>query len=171
MRANAPIVVLIGPPAAGKTRVGKRIARALEVDFLDTDVEIVKEHGPIPEIFATQGESAFRGFERDAVSAALGSRGVVALGGGAVMNSDTREELQAHTVALITISPDAVAHRLDPAKRPLLAGGLDAWLALVESRRAWYEEVSDATFDASHRDPDSVASDIVQWLEGRSANV
>jgi shikimate kinase len=165
MTASSPRVVLVGPPAAGKTRVGKRVARLMKLDFHDTDREIVALHGPIPEIFASQGEPVFRELEREAVVTALETDGVVALGGGAVINADTRADLANHRVALITISAEAVVHRLDPEKRPLLVGGLEAWEALVGARQGWYDEVSDARFDTSHRSLDTVADEIVRWIE------
>jgi shikimate kinase len=166
MTARSPRVVLVGPPAAGKTRVGKRVARLMNLDFHDTDRDIVALHGPIPEIFASRGEPVFRELEREAVITALETDGVVALGGGAVINADTRADLAHHRVALITISAEAVVHRLDPDKRPLLVGGLDAWETLVAARQNWYDEVSDVRFDTSHRSPDTVALDVVRWIEG-----
>jgi shikimate kinase len=166
MTARSPRVVLVGPPAAGKTRVGKRVARLMNLDFHDTDRDIVALHGPIPEIFASRGEPVFRELEREAVITALETDGVVALGGGAVINADTRADLAHHRVALITISAEAVVHRLDPDKRPLLVGGLDAWETLVAARQNWYDEVSDARFDTSHRSPDTVALEVVRWIEG-----
>lgn len=171
MVSRSPRAVLVGPPAAGKTRVGKRVARLLNVNFHDTDREIVAAHGPIPEIFASQGESGFRELERQAVITALDTDGVVALGGGAVINADTRADLARQRVALITISADAVVHRLDPEKRPLLVGGLEAWKDLVLGRQGWYDEVSDARFDTSHRSLDTVADEIVRWIEGSRSGV
>ena len=69
-------VVLVGPMAAGKTSIGRRIARLLNVAFIDTDKRIVASHGPIPEIFATQGEAHFRELERAAVAEAIADGGV-----------------------------------------------------------------------------------------------
>lgn len=171
MTQPAPRVVFVGPPAAGKTRVGKRLARLLGVEFVDTDTEITRAHGPIAEIFSSRGEPAFRIMERDAVVSALGTTGVVALGGGAITSAHTRRDLVGHTVALITISADAVAHRLNPAKRPLLAAGVGAWENLVTARQAWYDEVSQVTFDTSHQAVDSVAEDVLRWLEGKESRV
>jgi shikimate kinase len=79
-----PLLVLIGAPAAGKTRLGKRVAKILNVPFIDTDKRIVAKHGVIATIFAEHGEDRFRELERDEVLAALSENAVVALGGGAV---------------------------------------------------------------------------------------
>ena len=168
MPGEAPAVVLVGPPAAGKTRIGKRLAVLLGCEYHDTDKMVAADHGPIPEIFAREGEARFREWEREAVQTALGRGGVVSLGGGAVIREDTREDLARHLVAQITISAEAVAPRLNNDKRPLLAGGLEAWVSLVAARQSWYDEVSGATFDASHRSTDDVAADIARWLEGKA---
>jgi shikimate kinase len=161
---SAPLVVVVGPPAAGKTRVSKRLAKALGVGCVDTDALVVSQWGPIPEIFGTHGESFFREKERLAVIEALGTSGVVALGGGAVINAQTREDLQDHRVALITISPEAVAPRLDNDKRPLLKDGLESWKALVASRADYYDSVASRKFDASHQTVDAVAEEILHWV-------
>lgn len=163
-----PRVVLIGAPAAGKTRVGKALASALEVPFVDTDAIVANEHGPIPEIFRDRGEPQFREFERDAVVRALKSDGVVSLGGGAVTDARTRSDLTSVKVVLLTISEEAVAPRLNPEKRPLLVGGLDSWRKLVAERAPLYAEVADVVVDTSHRSADDIALDIVRWLEGET---
>lgn len=86
---------------AGKTSIGRRVARAIGLPFTDTDAAVVREHGPIPVLFAERGEAEFRRLERDAVAAALASGGVVSLGGGAVLDPQTREDLGAHRVAFL----------------------------------------------------------------------
>jgi shikimate kinase len=132
---------------------------------VDSDKIITRDHGPIPEIFDTLGEPAFRALERVAVQEALGSAGIVSLGGGAVIDSDTRADLQEFPVALITISEDAVSSRLTAGKRPLLRDGVPGWAALVAEREQWYQEVSDRSFDTSNTPIDVVAQDIAQWLK------
>lgn len=161
---DRPVVVLVGPPAAGKSRLARRVAKALNEPYVDTDALIVAAHGPIPEIFAKHGEQYFRAREREAVTTALAGRGVVSLGGGAIIDPLTRADLADHLVALITISPEAVEPRLDPAKRPLLVGGVESWKALVAKRQPWYEEVAKRTFDTSHRKLDTLGEEIVDWI-------
>ncbi len=163
MTGSRPTVVFVGPPAAGKSRIGRRVAALLDQPYFDTDTAIVVQHGPISEIFHTRGESFFRGVERETVREALSTAGVVALGGGAVIDPETRAELALHRVAHITISPEAVEPRLNPEKRPLLKD-LDSWVVLTEARQAWYEEVATKTFDASHRKIDDLAAEVVEWL-------
>jgi shikimate kinase len=162
-------LVLIGAPGSGKTRLGKRIARMLGTDFIDTDKLIVADHGAISDIFAAHGEAHFREIERRAVIRALESDAIVALGGGAILDADTRADLADRTVVLVTVSPEAVEARIQGAKRPLLAaGGIEAWKSLVESRRAHYESLATRTWDTSSRPIDLIAREIADWIEQTS---
>jgi shikimate kinase len=159
-----PLLVLIGPPAAGKTRLGKRVARLLDVPFVDTDKQIVARHGVIAEIFANHGEAHFRQLERDAVAAALTQTAVVSLGGGAVIDAETQRDLAHHRVVLLTVTPEAVEARLTGGKRPLVAG-IESWLSLVEARRPIYDRLAIRTFDTSHRPLDAIAAEIAAWIQ------
>ncbi|MFS0893765.1 shikimate kinase [Microbacterium sp. 179-I 3D3 NHS] len=163
--ADPLTLVLVGPMAAGKTSVGRRVARRLRVPFIDTDKRIVAQHGPIPEIFAEQGEPRFRELERAAVATALADGGVVSLGGGAVTDSGTRELLRQHPVVFLTVSAEAVADRIRGGNRPLLKGEdpLERWTRILEERRGWYEEVAAVTFDTSRRPMQRIADEIVAW--------
>lgn len=167
MTSQHPWVVLIGPPASGKTKIGRRVASLLGVSHRDTDAMVVALHGAIPDIFRRDGEPAFRELERLAVREALGHDGVVSLGGGAVTHPETRGDLAHHTVVALTISPEAVASRLDNDKRPLLTDGLESWKNLVASRQPLYDEVATWQLDVSHRPTEQVAQEIVSWLEHR----
>ncbi|WP_181433628.1 shikimate kinase [Curtobacterium sp. MCPF17_002] len=167
--APAAPVVVIGPMGAGKSSVGKRVAKALGVPFTDTDRAIVREHGPIPGIFADRGESAFRELEAAAVRDAVATGGVIAVGGGAVTHAATREALAGARVVLLTVSPEAVADRIAGSDRPLLAdGGIDAWQTIMDARAATYAELAHAVFDTSRRPMSHVVDDVVAWL--RSAD-
>ncbi len=164
MAENRPILVLIGAPGAGKTRLGKRIAKLLDAPFIDTDKRIVAEHGSIAEIFDTRGEAHFRALEREQVLSALGERAVVALGGGAVLDEGTQRDLADQRVVLLTVSTEAVEARIGGTKRPLLKNGIEAWSALVESRRAIYERLARRSWDTSSLPLGTIAADIVRWL-------
>ncbi|WP_345802537.1 shikimate kinase [Microbacterium sp. AZCO] len=166
---TTPAIVLVGPMGAGKTSIGKRVARELGLAFTDTDSLVVREHGPIANLFASQGEARFREIERDAVSAALSRGGVVALGGGAVLNADTRHDLAAHRVVLLTVAAHIVRSRIHGEARPLLAADDDPvarWEAIMEQRKGLYEEVADVTFDTSSGPLALVVADIVAWVRG-----
>jgi shikimate kinase len=165
MTALDKAVVLIGPMGAGKTSVGKRVARALGVPFIDTDKVIVHEHGPIPELFETLGEPGFRALERDAVREAVAQPVVVSLGGGAVLDPSTRSLLEALRVILLTVTPEAVESRISGTDRPLLHhDGIAAWTAIAEQRAPLYAQLADLTLDTSHRPLSHVVDDIVEWV-------
>lgn len=163
-----PPVVFVGPMAAGKTKIGRRVARLLGVGFSDTDKMIVAEHGPIADLFAAHGEAHFRRLERAAVQSALATDHVVSLGGGAVLDAETRADLVHHRVVLLTVTPGVVAARLarEAGKRPLVAaGGVAEWERIYAARRPIYEELAAATFDTSTGHFDDIAQEVATWLE------
>jgi shikimate kinase len=159
-------IVLIGPPAAGKSRVGKRLAKRLGLPFIDTDAVIVSQHGPIPVIFAEYGEPHFRVLERQAVAEALGEPGVVSVGGGAVLHPDTQSELADASVVLLTVRPEAIAARIANAKRPLVTD-IESWKRLVAERSELYASLADYTADTSNRPIDTIVDEIAHWIETR----
>lgn len=161
------LLVLIGPPAAGKSRIGKKLARVLGVPFIDTDSEVVKEHGPIPDLFASHGEAHFRSLERVAVEHALTGDGVVAFGGGAVLDPRTQADLASVPVVLLTVEASAVTARLANGKRPLVSS-IESWQALVEDRRELYESLADLRVDTSHRPTELIATEIAHWVRARA---
>ncbi|WP_345893435.1 shikimate kinase [Cryobacterium sp. SO2] len=162
-------LVFIGPMASGKSKIGRRVARTLRVPFIDTDKDIVAAHGPITEIFARHGEEHFRELERAAVAAALQrERAVVSLGGGAVLDPATRDDLRRATVVSLSTTADAVRNRTKNAKRPLLAAGPDAWQRIYDERRPLYEALASIHFDTSTRPVDAIAADIVKWVRKQS---
>jgi shikimate kinase len=161
---DGPLLVVIGAPGAGKTRVGKRVARILGVPFVDTDRRVVQRHGPIAQMFHANGESHFRRMERLEVARALAEHGVVSLGGGAILDPATQADLAHLRVALMTVSADAVQSRIG-TKRPLLAdGGIAAWERLVEARREIYERLATRSFDSSSRPIDGIAAEMADWV-------
>jgi shikimate kinase len=118
-------VLLCGLMGSGKSRVGRALASRLGWPFLDTDERIEKAAGmKIAEIFARQGEPAFRRLETEALSGLPGARCVVALGGGAVVSAENRRLLRAKgRVVWLDAAPETLAERIgDSQKRPLLAG-------------------------------------------------
>lgn len=161
-------LVLIGPMGVGKTSIGRRVARQLGARFLDTDKIVVRDHGPIPELFVRFGEAHFRELERSAVVEALASGGVIALGGGAVLDPDTRADLSRHRVVLLTAAARIVASRIQGSGRPLLAGEEDPvarWRRIYEFRKPLYEEVADVTFDTSTGPLADIVAKIVTWAQ------
>jgi shikimate kinase len=161
----APPVVIIGPMGAGKSSVGKRVARSLGVPFTDTDRVIVREHGPIPQLFAERGEPAFRELEAAAVRRAVQTGGVVSVGGGAVMHPETRAAMAGAHVVLLTVTAEAVAPRIVGSDRPRKAdGGMTAWQRILDERAPTYAELAHLVLDTSRRPMSRVADDVVAWV-------
>lgn len=165
----APVVVVVGPPGAGKTTVGQALAEVLGLPFADTDALIEATAGkPIPEIFVDDGEAAFRALEVHAVGSALDSfDGVLALGGGAVMNADTRAALVPHTVVYLSVElPDAVKRVGLGAGRPLLSVNPRATLKyLLDQRRPLYEQVATHVVATDGRAPDDIAAEVAALVK------
>ena len=161
-----PRVVLIGLPGTGKSSVGTQLAHRLGLPFADSDELITHQTGrSVADIFAGQGETAFRELEADMIAEALaGFGGVLALGGGAVTTGSVRDDLLASgvPVVLLTAPLNALADRLAAAEpRPLLAGDVPARLAeLAAVREPLYRAVATATVDTGGRSVDEVAADL-----------
>ncbi|BDM68579.1 shikimate kinase [Streptomyces nigrescens] len=170
---TSPVVVLIGPPGAGKSTVGALLAERLGVGYRDTDADVVATAGrPIAEIFIDQGEAHFRELERAAVRSALGEHpGVLALGGGAVLDEGTRALLTGLPVIFLDVElADAVKRVGLDAPRPLLAvNPRKQWRELMERRRPLYTEVARAVIPTAERTPGQVAEAILDALELRPA--
>lgn len=171
MNSVYPVVVIIGAPASGKSRVSRALAELLSVNLVDTDAEIEKQYGPIPEIFSTQGENYFREREREIVHDALSQNAIVSLGGGAVLNTDTQQELLSLPVVQMTVTSDVAQQRISNNKRPLLEGDISRWERLVESRRHIYDKLSGLTLDSSVIEAEDNARTIAQWLQTRNEAV
>jgi shikimate kinase len=165
MTSPSDAIVLIGPMGAGKTSIGRRVAKALGRPFFDTDIAVVRAHGPIEQLFAEHGEEHFRTLERAAVQQGLANGGVVSLGGGAVIDRDTQEDLARHRVVLLTVEPRVVASRVRESTRPLLQGEdpLQRWTAIYEERRPIYEKLADLTLDTSSGPLQHIVDTIVEW--------
>lgn len=164
----SPVAVLVGAPGSGKTTVGQLLADALGLGFRDTDADIVAATGqPISDLFVDLGEARFRELEREAVAAALTDHdGVLALGGGAVVDPGTRSRLAGHRVVYLDVTAPTAGERVGLARsRPLLLGNVRGQLrALLESRRPLYEEVARVTVDTEGRTPAEVAEQVRRAL-------
>ncbi|MCX4745105.1 shikimate kinase [Kitasatospora sp. NBC_01287] len=164
-----PLAVLVGPPGAGKSTVGRLLAERLGCDFRDTDADIERRAGkPIPEIFIEDGEPHFRVLEAQAVAAALAEhQGVLALGGGAVLADATRALLAGRPVVFLEVAlHDAVKRVGLDAPRPLLAiNPRQQWRELMERRRPLYLEVAAATVATEGLTPEQVADAVLESLD------
>ncbi|MFB8249980.1 shikimate kinase [Streptomyces sp. NPDC055952] len=170
---SGPLVVLVGPMGVGKSTVGRLLAGRLGVPYRDTDDDIVAEQGrTIAEIFVDEGESAFRTLEKAAVHRAVAEHdGVLALGGGAILDEDTRALLAGQRVAYLAMDVEEAVKRtgLNTA-RPLLAvNPRKQWRELMEARRHLYEEVATAVIATDGRTPEEVTEAALDALELKKA--
>lgn len=166
----APKAVLVGLPGSGKSTIGRRLAKALGVGLLDTDVAIEQRTGrSIADIFATYGEQEFRRIEEDVVRAALADHdGVLSLGGGAVTSPGVRAALAGHTVVYLEISAaEGVRRTGGNTVRPLLAGPdrAEKYRALMAKRAPLYRRVATMRVDTNRRNPGAVVRHILSRLQ------
>ena len=160
--------MIVGPPGAGKTTIGRLVADKLGSELRDTDADVERAAGkPISEIFVDDGEAEFRTLERAAVAAALAEHdGVVALGGGAVLDEGTRALLASLRVVFLDVGLADAASRVGLNRdRPLLIGNPRAQLnRLMNERRPLYEQVATITVDTSGRTPEDVADEVLRHV-------
>lgn len=164
-----PIVVLVGPPGAGKSTIGRRLARALNTELVDSDILIEEATGQeCGVVFSELGESAFRDLEAAHVADALTHEGVVSLGGGAVLTDSTRELLRGHDVVWIDVSvEEGVRRTAGERSRPVLQAEDPAehYRNLLETRRPLYEEVSTFRVRTNERTPQQVVAAVLNHIE------
>ncbi|MBI3299621.1 MAG: shikimate kinase [Elusimicrobia bacterium] len=165
-----PRVFLVGYMAAGKTSVGKALARLEGRPFVDTDALVMAlARRPVARIFAAEGEEGFRRREARALArAARVPRAVVAVGGGAVTRPANRALMRrSGTVVWLQASYAASAKRAagegGAAKRPLLSGGR----ALFSKRRALYAKAAALVVRSDRGTPEAVARRLAARLKGR----
>ncbi|MFD6135939.1 shikimate kinase [Isoptericola sp. NPDC060257] len=178
MSAGVPRAVLIGPPGSGKTTVGRLLAQRLGVAFRDTDADVEDTAGkPVADIFVEDGEPRFRELEREAVTTALACHpGVLALGGGAIMDEHTQRALEGYvagggTVVFLDVSLAHAAPRVGfNQSRPLLVGNPRArWVELMQARRPTYERLATVHVVSDERPPHEVAAQVHVAVRGSSA--
>ena len=173
MTGAGPRVVLVGPMGAGKTTVAGLVGEDWGVTVRDTDADIVAAEGrSIGEIFVDDGEQRFRAIEVAAVADALASHeGVLALGGGAVLDEGTRAALAGLPVVFLRVGlSDAVKRVGLGSGRPLLLGNVRSRIkALLDERTPVYEAVATHVVDTDGRTPEDVAADVRRLLEEESS--
>jgi shikimate kinase len=168
--AEHPLVVLIGPPGAGKSSVGPLVAARLGVEFHDTDADVGAAAGkPVSDIFIENGEDAFRELERAAVASALatGSElhtrgGVLALGSGAVLDDGVQQLLAGLPVVYLSASFPTLARRigLDRARVVIPGNPRGRLRAMLDGRTPLYQRLAAVTVPTDDLEPDELAAEI-----------
>jgi len=164
----SPRVVLVGPMGAGKSTVAALLAAAWGVPARDTDADVeARERREISDIFVESGEAYFRELEATAVAAALADHdGVLALGGGAVLDPATRALLAGHQVVFLRVGLSEAVKRVGlGSSRPLLLGNVRSRIkALLDERTPVYESVATVSVETDGRSPDQVAEEILRLV-------
>ena len=165
---------LIGYRATGKSTVGRLVAKSLNRDFVDADIELEASAGKtIAEIFAESGESVFRDLETATIAnLVLANNSIIALGGGAVLREENRQMISnAGLCVWLTASPECIEHRVsaDPLtgqRRPNLttSGGIQEIREILEQREPIYRECAELELDTQALTPEEIAVKICNWL-------
>jgi shikimate kinase len=169
--SGSAVVVLIGPPSAGKSSVGPLLAAELGVPFADTDDLVAAAAGkPVGDIFVDDGEPVFREMERAAVARGLEKvgqdGGVLALGSGAVLDPDVRRMIAGLPIVYLEAGFAAIAKRTGMDRpRVVIPGNPRGMLrAMLEERRPVYAELATITVPTDDMAPEEVAADLVKRL-------
>jgi shikimate kinase len=164
-----PRLVLVGTMGAGKTSVGRRLAATWGVGFRDTDHDVEASEGrAISDIFVDSGEEAFRELERAAAALALTTHdGVLALGGGAVLDESTRAALEGHQVVFLRVGLSDAAKRVGlGTSRPMLLGNVRGRVKqLIDERTPVYESVAVHVVDTDGLEVDEVVDRVRELVE------
>ena len=166
-QAPRPLLVFIGFMGAGKSTLARMLSAELGFLLIDLDEEIVRIHGPIPDLFAARGESGFRAIEHhelDRVLAGLTGPAILALGGGAFLQPANRQLLERHSATVIFLDApfEVLYERIRGAvhERPLAADP-ERLRSLYEFRRPAYL-LAHHTVDTSSGDPAALLTTLVQ---------
>ena len=161
-----PNLIIIGPPGAGKSSVGRQLGKVMQIPFSDTDKIIEERAGKkIAEIFLEDGEQIFRKIEREVVLEEIAKEeGILALGGGSILDAEVDDELSRlkSRVIYLEVSISNAAPRVGFNKdRPLLAvNPRQQWMALMEKRRPIYERLAGHKVSTDNKKPSEVVNEI-----------
>lgn len=169
---NARNMFLIGPTGAGKTTVGKLLAEAMGLQFIDTDIAIAERSGvDIAWIFDIEGEEGFRDRESKMIQELTDLNGVLlATGAGSVLREANRKRLISRGVVVYLETPiqQQIERTSKDKSRPLLQGSPEenqkTLEGMHEHRSPLYQEIADVTFRADKRSPRTLVSEIVDYF-------
>ena len=163
-------LAIVGYMGSGKSTLGRLLARALRLEFVDLDRAVVKKAGKgIPEIFAERGEKHFRDVEHEALRGALRgmSPTIVACGGGVVVLPENRSLLRDVTTVFLREDTDVLYERTRGTGRPLRATSREEFVRRYAERLPFYREVADVEVEVGGRQPTEVAEEVLGWLSRR----
>jgi shikimate kinase len=165
--AQRPLVVLIGPPGAGKSAVGPLLADRLGVEFRDTDADVGAAAGkPVSDIFIENGEETFRELERATAASALDALrqhgGVLALGSGAVLDAGIQHLLDGLPVVYLSAEFGTVARRIGLDRPRIVVPGnpRGRLRAMLDERDTIYQRLAAVTVPTDDLDPDELAAEL-----------
>lgn len=163
-------LVLVGPPGAGKSTIGRRLARALSLELTDTDTLIEQRYGKsCGEVFAELGEPAFRKVEEEVVAEALQGTGVISLGGGAILSPATRELLADKEVIWLDVDAAEGLRRTQDDSRPVLQSEDPEarYRQILADREPLYREVASFKARTNGLTPQKITTEILSYLENQ----
>lgn len=163
-------LVLVGPPGAGKSTIGRRLARALSLDLIDTDEAIEQRFGKTcGEVFSELGEPAFRKVEEEVVAETLQGSGVISLGGGAVLSAATRELLLDREVIWLDVDVQEGLRRTQDDSRPVLQSEDPEarYKQILAEREPFYREVASFKARTNGLTPQKIVTEILSYLENQ----
>jgi shikimate kinase len=165
---SGPVAIIIGPPGAGKSTVGELLAARLGVPFTDADSVIAETAGkPVSDIFVQDGEAAFRDLERATAARLIGAEpGVLALGGGAVLDPATQQLLAGQRVIYLETGFRAVVHRsgLDGPHPPIPGNPRGRLKLMLDERHPVYAGLAWRTVLTDDREPEDLAGFLAAEL-------
>jgi shikimate kinase len=171
-------LILIGYRGTGKTAVARRVADLLELACFDADAEVERRAAKsIKQIFADDGEQAFRDLEVHVIAGLAQHRdAVLSLGGGAVMRDETRRAIAPGTVLWLTARPETIHQRMmadtkTTEQRPNLttSGGLAEITSLLTQREPVYRACADFIVETDTKSAEQVAQEIVCLVKGEAS--
>ncbi|HHU70193.1 MAG TPA: shikimate kinase [Thermoanaerobacterales bacterium] len=159
-------IILTGFMGAGKTTIGRIVAKELNMKFIDTDEEIVRTTGlSITEIFERFGEEYFRDIEEEIIERVASGKGlVIASGGGIVLRERNINNLKKNGIIfLLTADENELLNRVyGSTDRPLIKKGTEDFLRLLDEREERYFETADYIIDTNKRTAESAAWEIIR---------